>query len=195
MSLILSATSGNTRNPAPQGQHNAVCVDAHDLGMCETKYGPKHKYELTWELEAIDPATGTPFLVWDRYTASLDEKSNLRKTLEMWRGRAFQPAELVRFDVEKLIGANCQMLITHAIKGAVTYANIQAVLPPSPHAKKLVPSANYVRRKNRPQQPPTVTASAPQPTQYPVAMPQPDPWAQAQTHAVVGVVANDDVPF
>ena len=40
---------------------------------------------------------GKPFLVRRRYTASLHEKSALRKDLESWRGRAFTNVELDGF--------------------------------------------------------------------------------------------------
>jgi hypothetical protein len=52
------------------------------------------------------------------YTLSLNEKANLRKDLESWRGKAFSDAEIENgFDIEKLIGANCYLNIAQNDKG------------------------------------------------------------------------------
>jgi hypothetical protein len=62
------------------------------------------------------------------YTLSLSEKSNLRPILQAWRGRAFTPDELKKFDVTTVLGAPCMITVTHEPKkdGGV-YANVASV--------------------------------------------------------------------
>ena len=136
--------------PAPEGLHAAVCIDVVEHKNVETPWGVKDKVELRWEVEPINPDTGRPFQVRAWYTASLSEKANLRKMLDMWRGRKFTPAELKGFDLEKLVGVPCQIQVVHtATDDGKTYANVQAVIKASKHTPVLKPSADYVREKQR----------------------------------------------
>jgi len=182
---------GGGMNPAPQGQHRAVCVDVVDRGVITTPFGAKRKVELTWEIDKIDPATGQRYAVWKWFTASLHERAVLRKALETWRGRAFTPADLVKFDLEKLVGKPCQLVITHTPKGEKTYADVQVILPPSPAFPALTPSGAYIRRKDREpeQKPPTgPQAQAPRMPQPPTSQtvraypqaPQADTWGDPE---------------
>ena len=155
MSLVLTETGGKY-TPAPEGLHPAVCVDVADLGMQQTQWGLKHKVDVYWEIEEIKPKDGSPFVVRNRFTASLNEKATLRKLLEVWRGRKFTAQELRGFDLENLIGANCQVNVTHrTLDDGKTYANVTAVVPAA-RGQKLVPSASYVRVKDREPQPTAV---------------------------------------
>jgi hypothetical protein len=90
--------------PAPEGLHQAVCVDVVDLGLVEGPWGAKPTVEIRWELDLTHEETGRPFLVSKRYTLTLNEKGNLRPMLEAWRGRKFTPQELEGFDLERLLG-------------------------------------------------------------------------------------------
>lgn len=129
--------------PAPPGLHQAVCVDVVDLGMVDGKFGPKRKLKLIWQL-AMKNQLGERFQARATYTQSLFEGSNLRRDLEAWRGRAFTEEERRNFDVEKLIGVNCQLSLKHAVsQQGRTYAQVTVVLPPVPGAA-LKPE-NYTR--------------------------------------------------
>lgn len=151
MGLVLT-DGGGRYTPTPEGLWPAVCVDVVDLGMQETPWGPKQKVELYWEIEELDPK-GVRFTVRTRYTASLNEKANLRRTLEVWRGRKFTPAELKGFDLEALIGANCQINVTHkTTDDGKTYANVTAVVPAA-RGQKILVSPGYVRVKDRAPEP------------------------------------------
>lgn len=134
----------------PEGLHPAVCVDVIDLGIVKTQFGEQVKIEIRWQLEEKDEKTGKRFLVVQRYTPSLHEKSRLRPLLESWRGKKFSADEERQFDIEKLLGANCQLQLIHNIKdeGRV-YANVQAVVPYPRNAAKLRPE-EYVRVVDRP---------------------------------------------
>src|SRR4030095_12242369 len=84
------------------------------------------------------------------YTLSLHERAALRKDLESWRGRKFTEQELsAGFDLERLIGVNAQINVTHDLSDdGSLYANVTTVVPPVKGAAKLVPE-DYVRAKDR----------------------------------------------
>ncbi len=63
-------------------------MDVVDLGELNTPFGRKHKLSIVWELKEKDEQ-GSHYIVGKRYTWSLNEKSNLRKDLERWRGAKF----------------------------------------------------------------------------------------------------------
>jgi hypothetical protein len=132
--------------PAPEGQWRAVCVDVVDLGKQETPWGVKPKLRIVWELEET-LADGRRYTVSKKYTASLNERSNLHKDLRMWRGRPFTAEELAGFDLEKVVGAACQVLVTHTEREGTVYANVVAVV--RPQGTPLKPSGKYIRVKDR----------------------------------------------
>ena len=135
--------------PCPEGLHQAVCVDVVDLGLQKTAYGEKHKVELRWQTELENAETNRRFQLRKWYTASLHEKASLRKDLECWRGRKFTEEELKAFDLEKLIGANCQLQVIHNITDdGKTYDNIQAIVPHNVKLPKLAPQ-DYTREQDR----------------------------------------------
>ncbi len=133
MAIIASAGSDSTTHtPAPAGTHQAVCVDVIDKGMVETTWEGKkkmqHKIAIAWQIDELRD-DGKRFVLYRRYTLSLNEKASLRKDLESWRGRAFTRDEEMGFDVESVIGANCLINIQHNKSGEKTYANVVSVMP------------------------------------------------------------------
>jgi hypothetical protein len=135
--------------PAPEGLHQAVCVDVVDLGLVETQWGQKPKVEIRWQLDVVNEDAGKRFDIRARYTLSLSEKANLRKQLETWRGRKFSQEELQGFDLEKLIGVNCQLQVIHNLSDeGKTYANVQAIVPHNAKLPKIAP-LDYVREQDR----------------------------------------------
>lgn len=147
---IIAKTSNSKFEPAPAGVCQAVCCDVVDLGIIETAFGPKHKVDIRWQTADLMPNNDQPFLVNKRYTLSLHEKANMRHDLEAWRGRAFTEDELSGFDLEKLIGANCQLNIVHkpGSKGG-TFANIASIMPLGRGTVKINVSPEYVRVSKR----------------------------------------------
>lgn len=131
--------------PAPEGLHQAVCVDVVDLGLQDTPWGSKQKVDLRWQIDQQNEETGKPFLVTKRYTLSLNEKATLRQHLEAWRGKKFTQEELGGFDLERLLGVNGQVQVVHnlADDGRV-FANVQAVVPLGKGMTKIRPQ-DYVR--------------------------------------------------
>jgi hypothetical protein len=135
--------------PAPEGLHQSVCVDVIDRGLQQTPWGEKHKVEVRWQIDQVNPETGKRYDVRAYYTLSLSEKANLRKHLETWRGRKFTGEELKGFDLEKLIGANCQLQVIHNLTDdGKTYANVQAIVP-APGRMPKIASLDYVRERDR----------------------------------------------
>lgn len=120
--------SPSTFEQAPTGMQQAVCVFVNDIGnQMQTFAGEEkilHKVVVTWELSEAK-ANGEPFLVSRFYTLSLNEKANLRKDIESWRGRVFTDAEIEEgFDIERLVGANCFLNITTNDKGKSVIAAV-----------------------------------------------------------------------
>jgi hypothetical protein len=134
----------------PEGLHPAVCCDVVDLGIVDWGFGPQVKIRVVWQLEEAN-SKGKRFVVSAPYTPSLHEKSKLRPILEAWRGKKFTKEEIKKFNIELLLGANCQVMVTHNIKdGGDVYANVQAVVPPAKNAKKIYVDEDYTRVKDRP---------------------------------------------
>ena len=151
MALWVSANSGGKDfSPAPEGLHPSVCVDVEDLGIRTGQYGPKHEVRIIWQLDQLNPETKKRYLASAWFTLSLAEKSKLRPFLEAWRGRKFTNEELNQFDLESVIGANCQLQIIHSIRpDGKKSAKVQAAVPARPTDPKLHPQ-DYVRVKDRP---------------------------------------------
>lgn len=152
MPIIATAGENKTYTPAPQGVHQAVCVDVIDKGVLEVTYSGKtkkqHKVSLAWQIDELRD-DGKRHIVYKRYTLSLNEKATLRKDLESWRGRAFTHDEEMGFDVETIIGANCLLNVQHNAQADRTYANVVAVMPLHRGMTKLSPSSDYVREQDR----------------------------------------------
>jgi hypothetical protein len=110
--------------------------------------GLRDVIRLVWEIDELG-ADGQPFTVSQKYTASLHEKSRLRHDLESWRGRKFTTEELKGFDVENVLGANCQINVVHATKEGKTYANIASIVPQAKGQARMAVSKTYVRKKDR----------------------------------------------
>ncbi len=136
--MPIIASSGGDFELAPEGLHSGVCVDVIDLGMEDSDWGVRHMVQLRWQIEAIRQ-DGKRHLLYRKLTLSLNERATLRQVLETWRGKRFTADELKGFDLEKLIGANCQLQIIHTTKeDGRTFANVNAVLPPMKGADKLL---------------------------------------------------------
>lgn len=129
MGLMVSDSGGGDFQLAPEGTHRSMCYMVVDLGMQPSNFGPKHKVMIGWELTDEPMDDGRPFTVSARYTASLNEKANLRQHLEAWRGRKFTDEELAGFDVFNVLGVPCLVTVTHNHnqQSGKTYANVTSV--------------------------------------------------------------------
>lgn len=147
---IIAKAPERTFTPAPQALHHSVCCDVVDLGLVESAWGEKHKVRVVWQIEEVNGDTGRRFEVRKDYNLSLHEKANLRKDLESWRGVKFTEEQLRGFDLDKLVGANCQVQVVHNISddGSI-WANVSAIVPAPKNTPKMAP-ADYTRVKDRP---------------------------------------------
>jgi len=148
MSIIVS--EGKKTPPHPVGQYPAICIDVIDRGIVETQFGNKHKIIVRFfcgEFFKNDDDKDVPHYIGQQFTASLDERANLRKFLQAWRNRAFTPEELKGFDLEVLLGIPALLSISLNDEG--TYANIDGCmrLPKEMNAPKK--PDGYVRAKDR----------------------------------------------
>ena len=94
---IMAKTDSNTDfEPAPEGVHQAVCVDVVDMPNTKTVWQGvikfKHMVRIAWQIAETRAEDGKPFAVFRRYALSLHPKSALRKDLESWRGKKFTVA-------------------------------------------------------------------------------------------------------
>lgn len=153
MPIIAKKKKGEYSTP-PEGLYPAVCVDVVDLGLVKSQWGEQYKVQIRWQLEEVDPESESqrPYMVVANFTNSLHEKSRLRPMLEAWRGKKFSAEELDGFDLEKLLGVNCQVQVIHNITDKGTFANVQAVVPAPKNGVKLRASSDYVRVCDRPDQ-------------------------------------------
>jgi hypothetical protein len=115
--------TGNTetkREIVPSGTHIARCYSMIHIGTVEwewqgeTKYTDKIRvtFELPHEMREFS-GEQKPMVISKEYTLSLHEKSNLRRDLEGWRGKAFTNQELSKFDITDLISKSCNVSIIH----------------------------------------------------------------------------------
>lgn len=136
--MAITATNKSSQNfePIPAGVYPARCYYMCELGTIPVNYKGEtkwqHKVHIKWELptetKVFKEENGEqPYSVSNDYTLSMNEKSNLRKMLEGWRGKAFTEAEAEAFDITALLGKTCMISIIHNTKGDKTYANISSV--------------------------------------------------------------------
>lgn len=199
MAIIAKASngSGESFTPAPAGMHRAICADVVDLGMVQGQFGTKHKVRVIWQTEMPMP-DGKPYLVDQLYTLSLDERSNLRRDLEAWRGKPFSLTEAAGFDLERLIGVSCGLVVVHkpGKEPGKVFANIQAVIPALPGMPLTI--RDYVRVIKRAPEKDARVAPAPIGPSYapppvihvPVSMGVVDPFG-----GEIAPLTEDAIPF
>lgn len=142
MSLIVSATGGGNypeRKPLEAGAYAAICDMVVDLGVQPSpggQFAPKRTVMLRFQIPEVrveitkDGETKSlPAVISRTVGLSLNEKSTLYGLLTSWRGRAFTPDELKKFDLGKVAGKPAFVNVTHAVKGDRTYANLTSIMP------------------------------------------------------------------
>lgn len=124
----------------PAGNHVAICNAVVSLGLQpgsgmypDPKYQVFLRFELPTEqikyVKDGNEITG-PMTIGRTFTASMNEKANLRKFIESWFGKKFPSNEAAAdFDLAAVIGKKCLVNVTHTEKGEKTYANIANATP------------------------------------------------------------------
>lgn len=132
MSTIVKATGGGDFQTTPEGTYIGRCFKVIFMGTQTTtgQFGTtsRPKVMISWELldDEVKMEDGRPFAASQFYTASLHEKSQLRKHLEAWRGKKFTDEELEGFDLKNVLGTYCMLQIVHSTDGQ--YANVNAIM-------------------------------------------------------------------
>lgn len=150
--MPLIAKDDRRFQPAPEGIHQAVCVDVVDLGIVESEFQgrrtSRHMVRIVFQIEAR-MENGRRYTVSRMFNCTLNEKGNLRPFLESWRGRKFGAEEIKNgFDLETLIGVNARIQVLHNERG---YADIVSIQPIGKNDPRLEPE-DYVRQQDRQQE-------------------------------------------
>lgn len=138
---ILATTSSTQRELIPAGTYVARCYQMIEIGTVSEQFPgqepkPTRKVRIGWELPTerriFNEEKGEqPFVISKEFTLSTHEKSNLRKSLESWRGKGFSDEEAQGFDVTKLLGKSCMLNVIHrqSKDGQKQYAEIAGIMP------------------------------------------------------------------
>ena len=135
MKGIIITSSSQKKEIVPAGTHFARCYSMIHIGVVEWEFQGEKKFNnkvrLTWELPYEMRDFGgeqKPLVISKEYTLSMHEKSNLRKDLEMWRGKVFTNKELGSFDVTDLLGKTCNISVIHKVaKNGNEFAQVGGV--------------------------------------------------------------------
>lgn len=132
MAIEVDANAKPKYPPLAEDVYQAVVAEVCDWGIIQEKFDeqPLHKVQIVFQLSALrDDGKRHEVRSW-KERLSLHEKANLRtKYIDKIIGKAkFEQmiAENPVFDVESLVGMNCQIEVIHNATGE--YANIGAVL-------------------------------------------------------------------
>lgn len=133
MSLTVSETGSREIPILEEGSYVAICNMLVDLGLqFNERYGnSSRKVLIGWVLpEELIEINGemVPRAISQRYTASLNEKSVLRRDLSAWRGRDFTPGELEEFNLRNIVGAPCLLQVIHREYNGKKYANMASIM-------------------------------------------------------------------
>lgn len=147
--------SGAPREQVPAGMHLARCYEMIQIGTVTDVWEGQSKsmmkvrigFELPEETRVFKEENGEqPMVISREFTLSMHEKSTLRAFLESWRGKKFTEEEAKRFDITALIGATCQLNVTHTEKGDKVNAKIQGATPlHKSMVNAMPPAVNKVR--------------------------------------------------
>jgi len=105
-----------------EGVHNAVLAAVQDLGLVPSAFYGEEKPRVRFVWVSDEPNTeGDPIIVLQSMTNSMHEKSTLRKTVKGILGK--DPGDKP-LDDSQILGAQCQIVVTHSDSNGRTYANV-----------------------------------------------------------------------
>jgi hypothetical protein len=132
---IVARGSESKFQPHPEGQYVGQCVDTIDLGEKVQDFPGSTPYlgascALVFRTGERNADTGDYVDIAREYTVSMGEKSNLRKDLERWRGKAYTKEQIeAGVPLDKLTGNHALLTVSHRVSGkGRTYANITAIV-------------------------------------------------------------------
>lgn len=121
---MITATNsgGGDHTPVPAGTYVARCYSMIHIGTVEENIMGESKWlnkvRISWELPTEtkvfkDENGEQPYVISKEFTLSMNEKANLRKFLEGWRGKGFSEDEAKAFDITALLGKPCMLSVIH----------------------------------------------------------------------------------
>jgi hypothetical protein len=129
---VTAKDESTPRELPEQDTHQGICVDVIALGQRWEQFQGKpgtlrQKIALVFQLDAAR-SDGKRFELAQEYTLSM-WKSNLRRDLESWRGKAYTEEQVKDgVAIDKLVGHNALIGVAHKTAGnGKTYANITTV--------------------------------------------------------------------
>lgn len=131
---FIAKSEGNTSIPKLEnGVYTAISSMMIDIGAQKSILDSniRRKFIMVWNVvgEFIEVnKEKLPRVMSKEYTLSLNEKSNLRKDLQAWRGQAFTEEELQGFDILNVMNKPCQLQIINEEKNGKTYNTISAIM-------------------------------------------------------------------
>jgi len=132
---VQSKDTGQSFAPHPEGQFPARCVDVIDLGIKPETYPGQdtrevHKVSLVFASGELNEE-GHLHIVSGEYTNSMNEKANLRRLLEQWRGKAYADDEAKKgVPLHRLHNQPALIVVEHRqSKRGRTYACISSITP------------------------------------------------------------------
>lgn len=145
--------SGGTFTPHPEGQYAMLCVDVVNLGVNVESFPGQEPREVAKVAIVFASGDRQPdaslTLVTTEMTLSANEKANLRKFLESWRGKSYTAEQAeAGLPVNKLYGQSALVSIEHVTtrKGR-KFAKIASIGPLPAAMPKPAPEllTEYVR--------------------------------------------------
>ena len=96
---VTAKDSGKSFTPHPAGQFAARCVDTVDLGECLSTFPGTpdtlvHKCAIVFRTGELNTESGKDIDIAQEFTVSMNEKANLRKFLEAWRGKSYRAEQI-----------------------------------------------------------------------------------------------------
>lgn len=116
------------------GVYTGICVGVVDLGEQKNERFNKYQnrvlffFEIAGEFVDVGEGELKPRWLSKEFTASLNSKSNLSKTLQSWRNKPFTPEEAAGFDLGLMLGEACQLQVMEEEKNDRKYNNIQNII-------------------------------------------------------------------
>lgn len=133
MSMIAKENGGTSIPNLSDGVYTAISSMLIDLGVQRNEKFDKdqRKFILIWNIVGEIVKIGdleVPRTISKEYGFSLNEKSNLRKDLEAWRGQAFTEEELRGFYLSNILNKGCQLQIINKESNGKSYNNIAGIM-------------------------------------------------------------------
>lgn len=131
---FIAKSEGNSNIPKLEnGVYTAISSMLIDIGLQKSTIdnNVRRKFIIVWNIvgEFIEVNNEKlPRVMSKEYTLSLNEKSNLRKDLQAWRGQAFTEEELEGFNVLTIMNKACQLQIINEEKNGKNYNNISSIM-------------------------------------------------------------------